>query len=131
MANGKTAYEKQVGVHLRQTRQGCVNLATRCFLESSWEVYHVRREDGEAICQARAAKTSRTCEPPMFIKRLKHQEVAQEGRLLFPCADGRLKLFDLPQPPRGEMPARGNPEQGEKKKRAPFSNKITVKTCGT
>ena len=41
-------------------------LATGCFPESSWDVHHVRREDGQAICQARAAKTSRTCEPPMF-----------------------------------------------------------------
>ena len=37
--------------------------------------------------------------------------VAQEGKLLFPCADGSVKLFDLPQHPCGEMPATGNPEE--------------------
>ena len=42
--------------------------------------------------------------------RFKHQEVAQEGKLLLPCADGSLKLFGLSQRPRGEMPASGNQE---------------------
>ena len=40
------------------------------------------------------------------VKWFKHQEVVQEGTLLFPCADGSVKLFDLPQPPRGEMVVR-------------------------
>ena len=48
------------------------------------------------------------------VKRFKHQSVAQDGKLLFPYADGSLKLFDLPNPLRGEMPARRTPEQDEK-----------------
>ena len=47
----------------------------------------------------------------IHVQQSKHQEVAQEGKLLFPCADGSVKLFDLPQPPRAEMPATGNPEE--------------------
>ena len=31
----------------------------------------------------------------IHVKRFKHQEVAQDGKLVFPCADGSLKLFDL------------------------------------
>ena len=51
----------------------------------------------------------------IHVKRLTHKEVAQGGKLLFPCADGSLEIFfDLPPPPRGEMPATGNPEQDEK-----------------
>ena len=42
----------------------------------------------------------------IHVKQFKHQEVAQERKLSFPSADGSLKLFDLPQLPRGEMPAR-------------------------
>ena len=41
----------------------------------------------------------------IHVQRFKHQEVAQEGKPLLPCADGSLKLFDLPELPRGEMPA--------------------------
>ena len=40
------------------------------------------------------------------VKRLKHQEVAQEGHLSSSCADGSLNLFDLSQPSRGELSAR-------------------------
>ena len=50
----------------------------------------------------------------IHVKRFKHWEVAQEAKLLFPCADRSLKLFDLPPCPRGEVPATGNPEQDEK-----------------
>ena len=49
----------------------------------------------------------------IHFKRFEHQEVAQEETLLFPCADGSLKRFDLLHPRRVEMPARRNPEQGE------------------
>ena len=48
------------------------------------------------------------------VKRFKDHEVAQGAKLLFPCADGCLKLLDLPQPPRVEMPARRNSEQDHK-----------------
>ena len=50
----------------------------------------------------------------IHVKRFKHWEVAQEAKLLSPCADRSLKLFDLPPYPRGEVPATGNPEQDEK-----------------
>ena len=47
----------------------------------------------------------------IHVQQFKHQEVAQEGKLLFPCADGSVKLFDLPHSPRAEMPVRENPEE--------------------
>ena len=48
----------------------------------------------------------------IHVKRFKLQDIAQEGKLLFPRAVGSLKLCDLPQP-RGEKPAKGNPEPAE------------------
>ena len=62
------------------------------------------------------------------VRRFKHQEVAQEGELSFPCADGSLKQFDLPQHPRGECPPGETLRKMKKKKRKPFSNKKTVRT---
>ena len=50
----------------------------------------------------------------IHVERSTHQEVAHAGHLWYPCADGTLKLFDLPQPPRGDMPATRNPEVDEK-----------------
>ena len=62
------------------------------------------------------------CEEPenlsasgIHVKRFKHQRVTQEEKLLFPCTDECLKLFDLDQPPGGEMPASGNAQQDEKR----------------
>ena len=53
---------------------------------------------------------SRTCQRQKSTSNVfKHQEVGQEGKLLLPCAGGSPELIDLPQPPRGEMPARGTP----------------------
>ena len=52
----------------------------------------------------------------IHVKRFKHEEVAQERKLLLPCADGSLKLFDLPRHQRGGMPVKGSLEQGERKK---------------
>ena len=47
------------------------------------------------------------------VKRFKHQEVAEaEGKLIFPCADGSLKLFDVRQ-----NPARRNARQGKPRAR--------------
>ena len=40
-------------------------------------------ESGQGICSSRIAKI---CD--IHIKRFKHQGVAQDGKLLFPCADG-------------------------------------------
>ena len=48
----------------------------------------------------------------IHVKRFKRQEVAQEGKLLWPGAEGSPKLFDLPQPTRRN--GRRNPEQDEK-----------------
>ena len=39
----------------------------------------------------------------IHVKWLKHQEVAQEGKMLFPCVHGSLKLFNVPQHLRREM----------------------------
>ena len=50
----------------------------------------------------------------IHVRRLKHQEVSQEGTLSFPCAGGALKLFDLPGPHRGIRPTAGNLEQDGK-----------------
>ena len=62
----------------------------------------------------------------MHVKRSKHQEAVQEGKLFFPCADGSLRLLYLPHLPRGQMPARGHPEQNEKEEEANLSKKKTV-----
>ena len=79
------------------------------------------REDGQATCSLRTART--------FTSNVsKHQEVAQEGKLLCPCADGSLKHFD-------RHAAEGPPRQTftkmkKKKKSTPSSTKKTGKTLG-
>ena len=51
-------------------------------------------------------------DPDIRVKRCKHQEVALERKLLFPCADGDPSTFSIfLKLPRGAMPARRNPEQ--------------------
>ena len=50
----------------------------------------------------------------IYVIKFKHQEVAQEGKHLFPCADGCLKLFDLPSLHRGGRPAGGYLGQSDK-----------------
>ena len=52
----------------------------------------------------------------IHVKRFKLQDIAQEGKLLFPRAVGSLKLCDLPQR-RGEKPAKGNPEPAEEEEK--------------
>ena len=44
------------------------------------------------------------------VKRFKRQEVSHEETPSFPCADGTLKIFDLPRPRHGENLAGGNLE---------------------
>ena len=44
----------------------------------------------------------------MHVKKFNRQEVPQESTLSFPCADGSLKVFELPRPHRGEWAAEGN-----------------------
>ena len=76
MADSKTTYEKgccvtwtfdtvwsqsQLQAHL--SGRVCINLAKRCFPESSWDSYYVRGEDGQATCLSWVAKISRTWHP--------------------------------------------------------------------
>ena len=72
---------------------------------------------GKKIFSSRSAKTSIPCQPPIFTSNgSSTKQIAQEGKLLFLCAGGSHELFDPHQPPRGEMPARENPEQNEKRR---------------
>ena len=52
--------------------------------------------------------------PEISAEKFKHREVAREGTLSSPCADGSLKLFNLPRPHRGEWSADRSLEQDEK-----------------
>ena len=71
-------------------------------------------EDGQVTCSPRTSKTWKTCQRPKFASRgFKHQAVSEGGTLLFPCADGLLRVFDLPRPHRGERPAGRNLEEDE------------------
>ena len=68
------------------------------FHKISWILSCVLGEVGRVTCLWRVAK---------------EKVVSHEKTSSFPCADGSLKLFDLPQPPRGEMAAQGTPVQDE------------------
>ena len=67
----------------------------------------------------------------ILVKRFKHQEVAQEGKLSLPCPDGSLKLLDLPQLPRGDMRAWEKREQDEREEEdSLFDEEKTETTLG-
>ena len=148
MASGKTAYEQRLGVQIDGAwipfgaKVSCKPISSKdeaglhefgkMMLLGIFMGYVLRAAGGwPGDCSSRIVKTSSNFQLPMFTsKRFKHQEVAKEGALLFPCADGPLKLFFLPQSPRGGMP-RENHEQEKRSRRGhPFSKKKTVNTFG-
>ena len=51
------------------------------------------------------------------VQRFKHQEVSLEQNPPFPCADGSIKLFNLPRPHRGEQIVEGKPQSRRKKRK--------------
>ena len=64
----------------------------------------------------------------IHVKRFKLQDFPQEGKLLVPRAVGSLKLCDLPQP-RGEKPAKGNPEPAEEEEDTLFEKEKRKNMC--
>ena len=97
----KTAYEKIFGV-CSEPKSATSPFLLQANLHQLGHKDAVTCGESHATCSSRIAKSSRTASD-IHVERLKHQEVAQEGKLLFPCADGSFKLFDLPQLPLGEM----------------------------
>ena len=67
LSGGRTPYENMFGVEFdglanpspRKTSLGCSSSVKRCFLESPWVLSH-SREDGQATCSSRTAKTWKT-----------------------------------------------------------------------
>ena len=69
---------------------------------------------GQVACSQQIVKTWQTWQLPQSTSvRFECQEVSQEETLSFPCADGTLKLLDLPHPCRIERSAKGYLEGGE------------------
>ena len=89
---------------LRKTRQGFISLAKRCFLVFM-----------EYILRAVGGRSGDVLVADCEDLENRHEEVAQERKLLLPFADGSLKLFDLPRHQRGGMPVKGSLEQDERK----------------
>ena len=115
MADGKTASETTLGVtsdgplipfgvkvryraHLFEKR------CEACFLEYGGDLLIADCEDLEKLSPF-----------DIHAKQIKRQEVAHEGKLLFPCADESLKSSIFLNHPHGEMRARRHPEQDEKR----------------
>ena len=81
MADGKAAWDKNMRRDLRWTFdrvrsssrlqahlfEGRGKAASiwheRCFRRTAWDLYYVQKEDGQATCSWRIAKTARTCQP--------------------------------------------------------------------
>ena len=60
--------QSQLQAHLfeRRGKAASFRQKKKCFPGYSWVVCYVQEGDGQATCSSRIAKTSRTCEPPMF-----------------------------------------------------------------
>ena len=132
MADGKTAYEKKLWRHIRwifdpvrsqsqlqahlfeKRGKSCINWSKN---EASWNLHEIRTTCGGRwsgdLFTADCEDLENLSASDLHVKRFEHHEVAQEGKLLFPSANGSCKIFDLDQHPPGAMPVKENPEQDE------------------
>ena len=107
--------KSQTHIHLFERRGTAASMvqvdASRTFARDTCCVWS---DDGQDTCSSSDGEDlENLAASEIRVERFQHQEVAHEGKLLFPCA-GSLKLFDLLTLPRGEMTARRNPGQDEK-----------------
>ena len=91
----------------------------RCFLKHVRDVSYKRK--GGTVRRFAHRGLRRPCEPvslPILTSNVSSTRKSHKKEsCLFPCADGSLRFFDLPQPPLDGMPASGNPEQDAKRRR--------------
>ena len=103
MADGKTADGKTSGVKLDGLLIPFGAKVSDKPISSNDEArLHCRRRWSGDLRIADCEDLDNLSASGVHAKRFKHQDVVQEGTLLFFCADGPLILFDLPQLPRAQ-----------------------------
>ena len=138
MADDRTAYENIYDVKFDGlwipfgVKDGCKSISSKdeTRLQQMLSIIIIGRRLSDDFLIADCRDLEKLSVSDIHVKRFKHQELAQEGKLLLSHTDGSLKIFDLPPSPRGKMSVRGNPEQDGKQKEDALFEEATKNTFG-